>query len=590
MKNNEIYLCAGEKDALVLKSLELTAICLNSETTTYFPESMSIHMMDIADRCDLELVIVYDDDKTGRKQAKAIKEKHDEKYNYSIRIHEWPKELKESGGKDVTDWIEKGLGKEELVKSLTGLSSVSDISSSKLFEAKVDKEIDKDSHGLNVKTRKEGFGDRLDFQMIEEKLPTTFKQCIDPFNLEYKIMMLLAFLTSFGATLKNITIKYRGNKIYPNLYTFIIAPAASGKSMVKWAGEVVSNIDSYLQKRSKNAIKQYNEEKQLVAKGEMKFSDLGDKPQYETFSIPANITSAMLMFQLRNNDGYGLLTETEIDGLIESLEGTGRGFNDILRKGFENESLSSMRKTDEERIFIDKSVISVLMTGTTGQFQKLIPDAENGLFSRVITYNLDPKQEWISAIDIDEFSYDEYFEDFKILMLEFYQTLESYPEALSFELTSQQYVKFDNYFNDKFQNIRSIAGQDGRASVIRTATIVVKIATILSAVRRLEDDSLMNQNACEDDDFEVALSLADIVLDNMLQTLRNLKNQNIEDCYRGKKLDYFYCLPNEFTYSESQKIAEDIGVKVKTAEKWIYQFRDKGFLLNPSKGHFKKSI
>ena len=57
-------------------------------------------------------------------------------------------------------------------------------------------------------------------------------------------------------------------------------------------------------------------------------------------------------------------------------------------------------------------------------------------------------------------------------------------------------------------------------------------------------------------------------------------------------VDVYYAQQEEegiFSSKRKQEF-EDIGVKVKTAEKWIYQFRDKGFLLNPSKGHFKKSI
>ena len=52
-----------------------------------------------------------------------------------------------------------------------------------------------------------------------------------------------------------------------------------------------------------------------------------------------------------------------------------------------------------------------------------------------------------------------------------------------------------------------------------------------------------------------------------------MNDDRIENTYRGKKLDYFYALPNEFTYSESQEIADDENVKLRTAQKWIYDFR-----------------
>lgn len=107
--NNEkiqIVLGAGEKDTMVLNGLDLPAVCLNSETSIYFPEMLYLYLLDICDltKSDIEVVIVFDNDKTGTKQANLIKEKQG-KYDYDIRIVELPEKLKDAGGKDVSDWI-----------------------------------------------------------------------------------------------------------------------------------------------------------------------------------------------------------------------------------------------------------------------------------------------------------------------------------------------------------------------------------------------------------------------------------------------------------------------------------------------------
>ncbi len=67
-----------------------------------------------------------------------------------------------------------------------------------------------------------------------------------------------------------------------------------------------------------------------------------------------------------------------------------------------------------------------------------------------------------------------------------------------------------------------------------------------------------------------------------------MNNERVESAYRGKKLDYYYALPDSFSFKESQQIAAEEDVKIKTAEKWIYAFRNNGFLLNPVKGQFHK--
>ena len=119
----------------------------------------------------------------------------------------------------------------------------------------------------------------------------------------------------------------------------------------------------------------------------------------------------------------------------------------------------------------------------------------------------------------------------------------------------------------------------------------MKIAIILSTLRKLDSqEQISNSNLVNDIDLNIAFSISDLILNNVMDTLKMMKNRQIEDCFRGKKLEYFYELDDEFTFSDSQKNAEESGIKIRTAQKWVYQFRDQGFLLNPTKGHFKKII
>ena len=281
--------------------------------------------------------------------------------------------------------------------------------------------------------------------------------------------------------------------------------------------------------------------------------------------------------------------DTEIDGLVESNSGNLRSFTDYLRKAYEGEPLSLMRKTNRERVAVEEGKMSLLLSGTPGQFFKLIPDAENGLFSRVIPLVFKGSDKWQNAYEPDQFDFECYFEELSLKVFSYFQRLESLPESIKFELTKQQCISIlIRQFSQRLDKIKNVVGIDGRATVLRLGAIVIKIAMILTTLRRLENNQLDNQYQCDEQDFQAAMTITEVILNHVALTLKMMKNERIEHCYRGKKLDYFYALPDSFSYAKSQQLAQEENVKLRTAQKWIYEFRNKGFLVNPEKGEFKK--
>ncbi|MBI2284511.1 MAG: AAA family ATPase [Bacteroidetes bacterium] len=119
----QVYLTAGEKDALVLLSNGYNAMCLNSETQSVSKEQFGAWR----NYNRYEVIVAYDNDATGIAQVNKL---HSEcGCNYIV----WPEWLKEKGGKDVTDFFAMGGTKEEF-ETLHLLSSVtiSDTSDTRL--------------------------------------------------------------------------------------------------------------------------------------------------------------------------------------------------------------------------------------------------------------------------------------------------------------------------------------------------------------------------------------------------------------------------------------------------------------------------
>ncbi|MGV6832656.1 MAG: DUF3987 domain-containing protein [bacterium] len=590
----QIVLGAGEKDTMVMNGLGFPSVCLNSETLIYFPEIMFLLLGDLAEMTDwhVEIVIVFDNDETGIKQANLIKERHGG-YDYGVRIVELPEKLKEAGGKDVSDWITLGLSREELVQLIKGdnvvnLSPVSDKSDTTISLGDnevecVDQEVQINAFDDTKIVNESSFNDDY-----VSKLPGLLQEALIPFEHTDRLMMLMSYITVIGSAMRNIVGMFRNDKLYPNLYTIVIAPPASGKSQIKWAKEMLKGVEQFIFKQSCDLKKEYEQNLRLVEKGEMENWELGPEPAFQVLHIPTDITSSMLVKQIAENNGYGLMYDTEIDGLVESNKGNLRSFTDCLRKASEGEPIVLMRKTDREQIFIDEGRMSLLISGTPGQFVKLIPDSENGLFSRIFIVQFEGHKDWIDAFNPNPFDMYTHFEGLSEKVLEYYQELDSLPEPVKFELSKEQLIKLDEEFKLRLNDSKNMAGVDARATVMRLGAITTKIAMILSTLRRLESNQLHNQFECHPDDFEIAMSLTDVALHNAIDTLKVMKNERIEHCYRGKKLDYFHALPNNFTYAQSQEIAEKEDLKLKTAQKWVYDFRDKGFLTNPEKGKFIK--
>ena len=118
------------------------------------------------------------------------------------------------------------------------------------------------------------------------------------------------------------------------------------------------------------------------------------EPPVKMLVIPAN-NSATGVFQIFNdNNGTGLMFETEGDTLALTFKSEHGNYSDGFRKAFHHETITYNRRKDREFVEIDMPRLSALLSGTPRQVSALIPNAENGLFSRFIFYFMNIRYEW----------------------------------------------------------------------------------------------------------------------------------------------------------------------------------------------------
>ena len=107
-----------------------------------------------------------------------------------------------------------------------------------------------------------------------------------------------------------------------------------------------------------------------------------EKPVFKMVFIPANCSCSRMIEHLLNNNGNGIICETEADTMSGNKKQDWGDYSPILRAAFHHEKISYSRKTNDEYIEIKEPKIAVVLSGTPAQAQRLLASAEDGLFSR----------------------------------------------------------------------------------------------------------------------------------------------------------------------------------------------------------------
>src|SRR5690606_1520461 len=125
-----------------------------------------------------------------------------------------------------------------------------------------------------------------------------------------------------------------------------------------------------------------------------KGGDKPAKPQEKMLLLPANSSATGVFQLLADNDGRGLIFETEGDTLSNIFKSDYGNYSDGFRKAFHHETISYYRRTDREYVDLMAPCLSTVLAGTPGQVHGLIPSSENGLFSRFLFYHMELEAVW----------------------------------------------------------------------------------------------------------------------------------------------------------------------------------------------------
>ena len=394
-------------------------------------------------------------------------------------------------------------------------------------------------------------------------------------------VFLTSALSVLSGCFNNITGTYDQKTMAPNLYSFIIAPAASGKGVLFYAKELGMAIHRTRYEASKEKRKQHIELQKKQATANKKNKDCANAPlmplpPYDLLFIPANASTAKLIAHLEQLNGRGIICETEADTMGNSFKQDWGGYSDLLRKAFHHETISYSRKGNDEYIEVEKPFISVALSGTPSQVAGLIKSAEDGLFSRFIFYSFKEESTWKDVSPANKVNLTNHFIELSNNVKELVEKAEK--SKLNFNLTDQQWLMLNLIFKRWLVEVSTLVGEEAESSIKRLGLIAFRIAMILSVIRHTEQGIEGNDLVCGDIDFNTALKLVEVYKEHAMVMFKKLpKSSSSLGSLRSR---FFNALPGSksFKRADAVLVGESIGIAERTTDKYLNILRGKNFL------------
>jgi hypothetical protein len=304
--------------------------------------------------------------------------------------------------------------------------------------------------------------------------------------------------------------------------------------------------------------------------------------------FPGNNSAAGFLKLLHDSYKRGIIFETEGDVLSTSFKMDYGDYSAGFRNAFQHEPISYYRKTDEEYVEIDRPCLSVLLSGTPKQIQTLIPNPENGLFSRFMFYVMNMKYEWKNVfVSLTDKGLDYHFEQLGNEFFTFYKELELLPE-INFKLTNDQQERFNTFFGQVQNLYITIQEEDIISSVRRLGLTAYRIMMIFSALRLMESGEQSSELICEDADFENTLRMISVLVKHSSCVLTQVGEEMKKQKPKNRKEMFLEQLPANFNRKSYLELAIKLQIPDNTAQRYVRKFLQAGVIINIGYGKYSK--
>jgi hypothetical protein len=320
--------------------------------------------------------------------------------------------------------------------------------------------------------------------------PRFLQQCIDCGEREsQRDVLWLSCISILGATLAPmLRFNYAHKFFYPNLQLFVVAPAASGKSVMTLSYQLGAPLQMRYRREYKRLMEEYKQkysEWSVLGKQRGKIPE-PEKPPMRLFYISGNNTGTGILENIADSKGIGCIFSSEADEIIEAIGGDYGHWSDVLRKVFDHDPLSYNRRINKEYREIPQTWLTVMMSGTPGQVAPLIPSPENGLFSRQIFYYMQAIRDWNSQFSKTEEDHSAKFLQWGFRWDKVMEMIRPAVSEVVFFLNEEQQDAFDNQMACIFRHADAIHGGSGRSTVTRIAINLLRLMSMVAWIRAVD--------------------------------------------------------------------------------------------------------
>ena len=438
-------------------------------------------------------------------------------------------------------------------------------------------------------------------QSIRNDLPSIMQRIVADSTSDVDAdILVLGSLTVFSACIPNVFGVYDRRQVFANLFLFVTARASAGKGRLSLCRHLAMPLHQALRDKYQKLMKEYEAAQVAYAVNRKNTLEVPpQEPPFLTLFVPANSTATVVYQTLSQNDDVGLLFETEGDTLANAFNSDLGNYSDGFRKAFHHESISYLRKKDHEFVEIVQPKFSAVLSGTPQQIFNLIPDAENGLFSRFVFYVMPTQLVWHDMFACSGTIADE---QFKQIGRDFCTLLKKLPDGpIQFTLSPAQGVQFNDFFRDTQSRYAAIFGEEIVATVRRLGLIMFRIAMILTVLRHIEEvptkrKKSLKKMVCTDVDYDTALAMIQVLLQHSAAVFQTLPRRTdhaaalkgrrqLSDAVRQK---FLAALPDTFDRPTYIQVAASLNIIERTAERYVSDLCKSGHLTHPANGQYQK--
>lgn len=396
-------------------------------------------------------------------------------------------------------------------------------------------------------------------------------------------ILLLGILANLSGCMPNVTVSFDQRYYSPHIFLLVIASSASGKGLLTLASRLPESINNYLKGENKKKKEAYERELETWEKANLPnkkgaspavtaLPSMPEKPEYLYLCGAPNTSKNQLIRRLKINGKLGLIINaSELDMISGAMRQKCGHHDDVFRAAFHHESISTDYKVDDQIICAEDPHLALSFTGTPNQLAFFIPSLGNGLYSRFIILTAESRWKYRSAAPIrGKEDYDTFFKKLSGEVLDMFLFLQQSPTEVT--LSDSQWEEHTAYFSQLLDEVASEKADAPGSIVLRAALIVVRIASILTALRKCEGTLQMKEYICSDEDFHAAMGIVKTTTSHSLLLSSSLPGDDV----KSKPLkSYFRIGPvinqinKKFTYKEFIDKAQKIGISERSACRYL---------------------